>query len=328
MLAQADPLWNMTHAVTLGWTREYAQLVIDLEWDDTPKEIRDAVDMLWERLSDLFHMVAYRLNNLNKGIDAFKVGLSGAGKSTAAYLLQDTFPGLVKVLVVPKEAWRKQKWSELNLPLSGCRVVIVDEAGLVNLSRDVITDLTQREVQLAAKYQQHAMARRMGSIVMAGHDWQFIDTDSQGSTERISQVGTGVERLLADGVYELLQTPEARLYFSHKMLNAQVDARKVQDQGGLEEIIERGKWSGLDKFLYTALERVTDYGQKVELSELTNHRLMRVYGVSAGWLKARFERSIKRVFYADGAIPVGVLERDKDSITGIRYCRIRWGIGE
>ena len=328
VLDTANPKWNMTHAVTLGWTREYAQAVIDLEWADTPKKIRDAVELLWERLSGLFEMVAYRFNVLNKGIDAFKIGLSGAGKSAAAYLLQDTFPGLVKVLIVPKEAWKKQKWSELNLPLSGYRVVIVDEAGLVNLSRDVITDLTQREVQLAAKYQQHAMARRMGSIVMAGHDWQFIDTDSQGSTERISQVGTGVERLLPDGVYELLQTPEARLYFSRKMLNAQVDARHVQDQGGLEEIIERGKWSGLDKFLYTALERVTDYGQKVELAELTNHRLLKAYGVSTGWLKAGFERSIKRVFYDNGEIPTGHLEREKDSITGIRYCRIRWGIGE
>ena len=326
VLEQADPSWNMTHAVTLGWTCEYAQAVIDLEWDATPKEIRDAVDKLWERLGDFFRMVAYRLNVLNKGVDAFKVETSGAGKSAGAYLLQATFPGLVKVLIVPKAAWTKQKWTELNLPLASNRVVIVDEAGLVNLSREVITDLTQQEVQLAGKNQQHAMARRMGSLVMLGHDWPFIDADSQGTTERISQVHSGVDKSLPLGVYKLLQTPEARRYFANKMLKAQVDAKHVQDQGHHDEIVTRGKWNGLDKFVYTALERVNDHGQLVALSELAQHPLVKVYA-SATWLKVGFKRSASRVFFDNGEIPADYLERDKDSIIGIRRFRIRWGIG-
>ena len=123
VLPLAETKWNMTDVVTLGWTRKYAQWVIDLEWGDTPQAIREAVDELWERFSDFFRIVAFRLNVLNKGIDSYMVAKSGAGKSLAAYLLQSSLPGLVKVIVVPKAAWTNQKWTELNIGTgvqSGC----------------------------------------------------------------------------------------------------------------------------------------------------------------------------------------------------------------
>ena len=98
----------------------------------------------------------------------------------------------------------------------------------------------------------------------------------------------------------------------------------MQDEGSLNTVITRGGWSGLDRFIYTALKQTSEFGDLAKLSELANHPLLKPYA-SVNWLKSDFEGAISRVFYNGSEIPPGVLEREEKNITGVRRFKIPFG---
>ena len=320
----ADEDWNMTDGVTLLLTREEAGKIINLKWEDVPEQTREDVDWLWFRHHDFYRMAAYRLNVRDKGVDHYMDSKSGAGKTTAAFQLEWAFPGLVKVIKVGAKIWENQQWSELNIHLAERLLTIADEAGMVNLSRDTVVELTQPEVPVARKKEQHHMRPRMGSLIVMGADWSFISADAQGVEQRIGQVAEATGTSTSREIYERLEhNLDARRYLAKKMLDAQLGAKPVVDEDRKHDLIRRGQFSGIERFVYSALEVTGKFEDKADLLELSHHKLMKVHGVSAKLLYARIVKAIEAVFLDGKSLDPTKIEKEEKMIVAIRGFKIR-----
>ena len=332
ILDSADEEWFMTDRVSLHLTKAEAESVINLQLASVPDSTREDIDWLMERHRQFFKMVAYRLNMVDKGIDHYRDQTSGAGKSLAARLMERSLPGLVKVIEIESKTFELQKWSEINTHLASRRVTIADEAGMVSLSRAVATELTGSEVPLAPKRVQHHMEPRKGSLIMLGADWSFVSTDAQGVQERVGQVAEGagksVEAAEMEGIYGRLEKNlVAKRYLAKKMLQLQVGARPVVEEGRRDDLIERGRFSPLQRFVYQSLEFTGRYDlNSADLSELSSHKLLKAHNLTVAQLYGGLLKSIEHVY---GKLDEIYVVRDADAkskqITAIRGFRIRWG---
>ena len=272
-------------------------------------------------------MTAHRLNVLDKGVDSYTDPGSGAGKSTLANLMSWAAPGLIKVFKVKdRQTWSNQEWSEINVELTSRRVTIIDEAGLVHVSRDTIVEMTQEDVPVEVKHVQPYMATRQGTAILLGADYHWLDGSSQGVLERIGQTAESKGKPAPDGIYDRLRNNvEAHRLMAWILLTQQAQPVFVQNESAKAELVKRSLFSPASKFVYAALEPTGNFTDKVDLQELGTHPLLKPYGLSESKVRLGILKAITHVYRDGEPLPQTEIEKEKNAITAIRGFKIRWG---
>ena len=94
-----------------------------------------------------------------------------------------------------------------------------------------------------------------------------------------------------------------------------------------DDLIERGRFSPLQRFVYQSLEFTGRYDlNSADLSELSSHKLLKAHNLTVAQLYGGLLKSIEHVY---GKLDEIYVVRDADAktkqITAIRGFRIRWG---
>ena len=149
----------------------------------------DAVDTeIANRYSELFERIAALFIAPGKVVDVFTSAMSSWGKTTFFDMLREAFPGAV-VCIDGRSAYNQStmRFTPVAAATAHAAIVVVDGCGHIDhdLPPSVLDAHTDVMVTIELKGKDAKSVRRMGNIVLLGHDWPPIDVDAQGASTRL-----------------------------------------------------------------------------------------------------------------------------------------------
>ena len=135
---------------------------------------------------ELFDWLSSCLLGISKTIGSIKAQ-ANVGKSTLSDILMLALPEAITTHNAKGVFNRDgQRFTPLSAGLSRYLILMVDEAGHadVEITTSQINECVQNSIDLERKYEQRKTVRRIGSIVMMGHEWPRVNYSDQGISER------------------------------------------------------------------------------------------------------------------------------------------------